>query len=85
MITNDNPRSEDPSQIAAEIQAGISSQKPVHIELDRAAAIAYALNAAAPEDIVLIAGKGHETEQIIGNQILPFNDAEVVEKLLLGI
>ena len=85
VITNDNPRSEDPSQIAAEIQAGISSQKPVHIELDRAAAIAYALNAAAPEDIVLIACKGHETEQIIGNQILPFNDAEVVEKLLLGI
>jgi UDP-N-acetylmuramoyl-L-alanyl-D-glutamate--2,6-diaminopimelate ligase len=82
VITNDNPRSEKPEQIATEIRAGISSDAIVRIELDRAAAIAYALNSAAPDDIVLIAGKGHESEQIIGNQILPFSDAETVQKLL---
>jgi UDP-N-acetylmuramoyl-L-alanyl-D-glutamate--2,6-diaminopimelate ligase len=82
VLTNDNPRSELPEQIAADIQAGIPEQAVLHIELDRAAAIAYALKAAAPEDIVLIAGKGHETEQIIGKRILPFSDIETVKKLL---
>ncbi len=82
VITNDNPRSEKPEQIAAEIRAGISPGPHVRIELDRAAAIAYALSSASPDDIVLIAGKGHESEQIIGNQTLPFNDAETVQSLL---
>ena len=82
VITNDNPRSEKPEQIAAEIRAGISPATQVHIELDRAAAIAYALQGAGPNDIVLIAGKGHESEQIIGDQTLPFSDADTVQSLL---
>jgi UDP-N-acetylmuramoyl-L-alanyl-D-glutamate--2,6-diaminopimelate ligase len=82
VITNDNPRSENPEHIAAEIRAGIPSNVTVHIELDRTAAITFALQSAAPDDIVLIAGKGHETEQIIGNQIIPHSDAETVQRLL---
>lgn len=85
VLTNDNPRSEQPTQIAAEIQAGIPPNHPLYIELDRAAAIAYALQTAGPKDIVLIAGKGHETEQILGNQILHFSDIETVEKLLTNL
>lgn len=81
IITNDNPRSEKPEQIAAEIQTGISAHHSLHIELDRAAAIAYAIHAAGPDDIVLIAGKGHETEQIIGKTVLPFSDVSTVQKI----
>ena len=83
IITNDNPRSESPEAIAAEIRVGIplQSQCQVHIELDRQAAIAYAIAEAGPNDIVLIAGKGHETEQIIGSHAYPFSDVEVAQKL----
>lgn len=82
VITSDNPRSEKPEQIAAEIRAGIPSGSAVHVELDRAAAIAFALRSAESGDIVLIAGKGHETGQIIGNNVIPFNDSETVQKIL---
>lgn len=82
ILTNDNPRSEDPEQIAKSIRAGMEKAAKAHIELDRAAAIAYAIESAGPNDIVLIAGKGHETEQIIGNQKLHFSDAEQVQKFL---
>jgi UDP-N-acetylmuramoyl-L-alanyl-D-glutamate--2,6-diaminopimelate ligase len=82
VLTNDNPRSENPETIIQEIRAGISLAHPVKIELDRAAAIAYAIQHAGPDDIVLIAGKGHETEQIIGKTILPFSDATSVQNFL---
>jgi len=82
VLTNDNPRSEPPEQIAAEIQAGISGNHSTHIELDRAAAIAYAIHSAGPDDIVLIAGKGHETEQILKTETIPFSDIKIVQRLL---
>jgi UDP-N-acetylmuramoyl-L-alanyl-D-glutamate--2,6-diaminopimelate ligase len=80
-LTNDNPRGEDPEAIAREIQAGMGSA-PRQVELDRRAAIAQALEAAGPEDVVLIAGKGHETTQTIGDRILPFDDRAVAAERL---
>ncbi|MBI5709597.1 MAG: UDP-N-acetylmuramoyl-L-alanyl-D-glutamate--2,6-diaminopimelate ligase [Candidatus Eisenbacteria bacterium] len=79
-VTSDNPRSEDPAAIAAEIVAGAGG--PVHLELERSRAIARALEAARPGDAVLIAGKGHETTQTIGDRVLPFDDREVARGLL---
>lgn len=75
-ITNDNPRTEDPVAIAAEIAAGDVTNR-LRIELDRSAAIAAALAAAQPGDVVLIAGKGHETTQTMGDRVQPFDDREV--------
>jgi UDP-N-acetylmuramyl-tripeptide synthetase len=82
-ITSDNPRSEDPGSIAGEILAGAGDAGgPVHLELDRRAAIAASLAAARPGDAVLIAGKGHETTQTIGARVLPFDDRAVAGALL---
>jgi UDP-N-acetylmuramoyl-L-alanyl-D-glutamate--2,6-diaminopimelate ligase len=81
VVTDDNPRSEDPQQIVADICAGIRQPGLVHIEHDRAHAIAHALRSASAGDIVLIAGKGHETVQQIGNRSLPFSDRERVQAL----
>ena len=80
-VTNDNPRSEDPSAIAAEIVAGISSGA-LTVILDRREAIAATLAEAKSGDIVLIAGKGHETTQTVGTQVLPFDDREVARAWL---
>jgi len=74
VVTNDNPRSELPGNIIAEILKGVGD-KPGAIAIeDRATAIAYAIHEAADEDIVLIAGKGHENYQLIGDQRLSFSD-----------
>ncbi len=70
-ITNDNPRSENPVQIARQIAQAATGAV---IELDRAAAIAHAIANAHAQDVVLIAGKGHETTQMIAGQTLPFSD-----------
>ena len=80
-VTSDNPRSEDPAAIAAEVVAGLGSHAAT-VELDRRAAIAEALAAARPGDLVLIAGKGHETTQTIGDRVLPFDDREVAREQL---
>ncbi len=72
VVTNDNPRSEEPRQIIADILEGMPADTLV-IE-DRAAAIAHAIARAADDDVVLIAGKGHENVQIIGDQRLEFSD-----------
>jgi len=80
-VTNDNPRSEDPAAIAREVLAGAPPGR-LALELDRRAAIAAALDAATDGDVVLIAGKGHETTQTIGERVLPFDDREVVRELL---
>ena len=78
IATSDNPRSEDPASILAEIEPGLQSSGVAYtIEVDRAAAIRLALNAAKPADIVLLAGKGHEKEQILADRTIPFDDAEV--------
>ena len=74
-LTSDNPRSEDPLAILAQIRAGTPGA-PV-VEPDRAAAIARAIADARPGDVVLIAGKGHETTQTIGTTVLPFDDRAV--------
>ena len=77
IVTSDNPRSEDPSAIARDILQGISGEYVV--ELDRKKAIQRALSMATSEDIVLIAGKGHEKEQIFAYQVVPFDDVEVAK------
>ena len=80
-VTSDNPRGEDPAAIARQIVSGMES-KTGRVELDRRAAIAEALAAARPGDLVLIAGKGHEVTQTIGDRVLPFDDREVAGELL---
>jgi UDP-N-acetylmuramoyl-L-alanyl-D-glutamate--2,6-diaminopimelate ligase len=75
-VTNDNPRSEDPRAIADAIVVGIGKREHV-VELDRRRAIERAIGEARSGDVVLIAGKGHETYQIIGDRVLPFDDAAV--------
>ncbi len=81
-ITSDNPRSEDPAAIVAEVAAGARDARELHTEVDRRAAIAGALAGARDGDVVLIAGKGHETTQTIGDRVMPFDDREVARELL---
>jgi len=83
LITSDNPRSEDPVQIAAGILAGVQTVRGLDapeyfVELDRRAAIGLALRHAEPEDVILVAGKGHEAQQIFADQTVPFDDRQVV-------
>jgi UDP-N-acetylmuramoyl-L-alanyl-D-glutamate--2,6-diaminopimelate ligase len=82
IVTSDNPRGEDPSAIAAAILGGMRRPDAAHRELDRRSAIAAALDAAAPGDVVLIAGKGHETDQVVGCQVVAFDDRQVAAELL---
>jgi UDP-N-acetylmuramoyl-L-alanyl-D-glutamate--2,6-diaminopimelate ligase len=74
VITNDNPRSEPPAAIIAEIVSGLVKPGRATVIEDRAAAIAWAIREAATDDIVLIAGKGHENYQLLGNERLDFSD-----------
>lgn len=78
VLTDDNPRTEEPEQIVAEIRSGCLPGRPVIVERDRAAAIETALDCAEAGDVVVIAGKGHEQYQVIGNERVPFDDREVV-------
>ncbi len=82
IVTNDNPRSENPEQIAADIQSGFSQKNKLKIILDREKAIQTAVQSATKNDMVLVAGKGHEDYQIIGDQTYPFDDYQVVQKAL---
>ncbi len=83
VVTSDNPRSEPPEAIVDDILAGFrGTTKQPFIELDRAAAIRWAVQHAGPGDTVLIAGKGHETEQVVGQQRFPFDDRQVVRGTL---
>lgn len=81
IITSDNPRSEDPQTIIEEIAQGVSSAAPVMHLVNREEAIAYALENAGKDDIILIAGKGHEAYQQIGRVKHAFSDQEVVRRL----
>jgi UDP-N-acetylmuramoyl-L-alanyl-D-glutamate--2,6-diaminopimelate ligase len=94
VLTSDNPRSEDPLAIIDEIRAGIPSPAPgsgsgahadVAVEPDRRRAIALAVGDAGPGDLVLVAGKGHETHQYVGHESLPFDDRAVAREVLAGI
>jgi UDP-N-acetylmuramoyl-L-alanyl-D-glutamate--2,6-diaminopimelate ligase len=77
IVTDDNPRSEDPARIRADVMAGAPGASEVP---GRREAIAEAIRIAREGDIVLVAGKGHETGQIIGDKVLPFDDALVARE-----
>ncbi|MGE4295648.1 MAG: UDP-N-acetylmuramoyl-L-alanyl-D-glutamate--2,6-diaminopimelate ligase [Campylobacterales bacterium] len=81
-ITSDNPRHEEPMAIIEAIKAGCGNHPDVRIEPDRRAAIAGALASLAPDEILVILGKGDEETQQIGDRLLPFNDKNVVLELL---
>lgn len=84
IITSDNPRDEDPLHILRAIQQGFTGKKTVYCEPDRQRAIAYALATAQSNDVVLIAGKGHEAYQLVKGIKYPFDDVMEVERLLSG-
>jgi UDP-N-acetylmuramyl tripeptide synthase len=83
-ITSDNPRTERPEAIVAEVLAGVpgGAAAQVEAEPDRRTAIERALRWARGNDTVVIAGKGHETYQVIGADILPFDDREIARQIL---
>jgi len=83
IVTSDNPRSEDPEAIAAEIVAGADGE--VELELDRAAAIARAIELAEPGDVVLVAGKGAEPGQKLADRTVPFDDREAAKEALKAL
>jgi UDP-N-acetylmuramoyl-L-alanyl-D-glutamate--2,6-diaminopimelate ligase len=83
VLTDDNPRTEDGDAIIADIRAGIGA-RGVEVIRDRRAAIRAALAPARAGDVVLVAGKGHETCQIVGTETLPFSDQDVVRAALAG-
>ena len=85
IVTSDNPRHEDPAAIISQVQHGMEDPSHVHIEPDRRAAVSWAVAAARPGDVVLVAGKGHETTQTIGDRVIPFDDRVVLREALLGL
>ncbi|WP_028647751.1 UDP-N-acetylmuramoyl-L-alanyl-D-glutamate--2,6-diaminopimelate ligase [Nocardiopsis sp. CNT312] len=87
IITNDNPRSEDPVAIAAAVLEGVAKvpeeqRAHVTVELDRAEAIALAVDRAGAGDVIVVAGKGHETGQYAKGRVVPFDDREVLARAL---
>jgi len=82
VVTNDNPRREDPNVILAEIMPGFEQPDRVYVEPDRVNAIEYVLSNARPDDVVLLAGKGHETTQIIGDEKIYLSDRDEVIRQL---
>jgi UDP-N-acetylmuramoyl-L-alanyl-D-glutamate--2,6-diaminopimelate ligase len=82
IVTSDNPRSESPETIIDAIMSGVLGGAHVVRDADRRSAIARALNDAAPGDVVVVAGKGHETTQTIGDVVVPFDDRVVARELL---
>ena len=85
ILTSDNPRTEDPEKILAEVETGIKSTgKPYRKIADRREAIHCAISEATTDDLVLIAGKGHEDYQILGREVFHFDDKEVAREALLA-
>lgn len=82
VVTSDNPRAEEPMAIIDEILGGIGDRTRVAVEPDRAQAIRRALAEAGSQDMVLIAGKGHETKQLFRDRVIPFDDREVTRAAL---
>lgn len=83
IITNDNPRTELPETIADDILKGFTRMLPTEIIIDRKRAVYFALSVASYGDIILIAGKGHESTQIIGTIHYHSNDSEIVKEYIL--
>ena len=84
IVTSDNPRTEDPERILDEIEAGMGSRPHERVE-DRRAAIARALAIAGADDVIVLAGKGHETYQVRGTVKLHFDEKEIVQELTAGM
>ena len=83
VLTSDNPRSEEPMAIIEEALTGVrETTTQCIVEPDRAAAIALAIRAAHPGDIVLLAGKGHEKVQVLRDRTIPFDDVEIAQGIL---
>jgi UDP-N-acetylmuramoyl-L-alanyl-D-glutamate--2,6-diaminopimelate ligase len=82
VLTDDNPRTEDPAAIVSEIRAGLGRHPRVDVIHDRRAALQAAIERARPGDVVLVAGKGHESEQVIGNERRAFSDRAAVAEIL---
>ena len=84
VVTSDNPRSEPPAAIISDVMAGVAAGAQAHVvvEPDRVAAITRAIEAARPGDVVVVAGKGHETTQTIGDRVIELDDRAVVRALL---
>jgi UDP-N-acetylmuramoyl-L-alanyl-D-glutamate--2,6-diaminopimelate ligase len=83
VATSDNPRSEEPRAILDEIEPGLRATGIKYVvEPDRTAGIRLAIEAAAPGDVVLLAGKGHEREQVLADRTIPFDDADVALSIL---
>lgn len=82
VVTSDNPRREDPAAIVRQVAAGVSEPESVKLVVDRREAIESALAAARPGDLVLLAGKGHETYQTVGTTKLPFDELRIVRDAL---
>ena len=85
VLTSDNPRSEDPVAIIDAIRSGMPADAAVAVEPDRATAIAVALAEARAGDVVVIAGKGHEAVQVVGDQALAFDDRTVARDALRAL
>ena len=82
-MTNDNPRKEEPLKIISDIVVGLQKTSGKYlIEPDRERAIALAVDEASAEDIVLLAGKGHETEQVLADKTLEWDDGEMARRAL---
>jgi UDP-N-acetylmuramoyl-L-alanyl-D-glutamate--2,6-diaminopimelate ligase len=79
VLTDDNPRGEDPRAIVAQIRHGLRANQPFTIEHDRALAIGQAIAAAGPDDVVLVAGKGHEDTQTVGRTVRSLDDRAIVQ------
>lgn len=82
IVTDDNPRFESSNAIIEEILSGFKDKSKARVIADRKLAIEYACEHAAKEDVILVAGKGHETVQIVGDQKIPFSDSDVVRASL---
>ena len=85
IVTNDNPRTENPDRIIDEIVAGMPEEASYAIEPDRRAAISLALSEAASGDLILVAGKGHEQYQIFGSDRIPFDEREAIAEAIASL